>query len=70
MRDYEQEHVMPAPGKSGLIDISAELKAETEKAFKIFDGARTEWVPKTQVENNDDGTFTMPEWLAKDRGFI
>jgi hypothetical protein len=27
-------------------------------------------VPKSQVEQNDDGTFTMPEWLAKDKGFI
>lgn len=61
---------MPVPGKSGLFDLSAELKAETEKAFLIFDGAKTEWVPKSQVEDNGDGTFTMPEWLAKDKGFI
>jgi hypothetical protein len=27
-------------------------------------------VPKQYVENNDDGTFTMPEWLALDKGFI
>lgn len=53
-----------------LIDISGEKKAETEKAFQIYDGARTEWVPKSQVEDNGDGTFTMPEWLAKDKGFI
>lgn len=53
-----------------LIDISGEIRAETEKAFQIFDGARTEWVPKSQVEDNGDGTFTMPEWLAKDKGFI
>lgn len=53
-----------------LIDISGEKRAETEKAIQIYDGARTEWVPKSQVEENDDGTFTMPEWLAKDKGFI
>jgi hypothetical protein len=53
-----------------LVDISGELRAETEKAFQIYDGARTEWVPKSQVEDNGDGTFTMPEWLAKDKGFI
>ncbi len=61
---------MPAPGKSGLIDISAEVKGESDKAFKLYDGAKTEWVPKSQVEDNGDGTFTMPEWLAKDKGFI
>ena len=53
-----------------LIDIAAELRGETDKAFRIFDGKTTEWVPKSQVEQNDDGTFTMPEWLAKDKGFI
>jgi len=58
------------PHKSNLIDISAELHGETEKAFRLFDGKLTEWVPKSQVENNNDGTFTMPEWLAMDKGFI
>lgn len=53
-----------------LIDIAAEIHGETEKAWRLFDGKTTEWVPKSQVENNGDGTFTMPEWLAKDKGFI
>ncbi len=53
-----------------LIDIAAEARGETEKAFYLYDGKRTEWVPKSQVENNGDGTFTMPEWLAQKCGFI
>jgi len=53
-----------------LVDIAAELRGETDKAYRIFDGYKTEWVPKSQVENNGDGTFTMPEWLAQDKGFI
>lgn len=57
-------------GKRELVDIAAELKGESEKAYRIFDGAKTEWVPKSQVERNPDGTFTMPEWLAMDKGFI
>ena len=56
--------------RSDLIDISAEIRGETEKAYRLFDGTTTEWVPKSQVEANGDGTFTMPEWLAKERGFI
>lgn len=56
--------------KERLTDIAAEIKGETEKAFRLFDGAKTEWVPKSQCEDNGDGTFTMPEWLAKDKGFI
>lgn len=53
-----------------LTDIAAELLHETEKAYRIYDGDKTEWVPKSQVEKNDDGTFTMPTWLAKEKGFI
>jgi hypothetical protein len=53
-----------------LTDIAAERRGETDRAIKLFDGVRTEWVPKSQVEDNGDGTFTMPEWLAKDKGFI
>lgn len=53
-----------------LVDISGEIRGETNRALKIYDGTRTEWVPKSQAENNGDGTFTMPEWLAKEKGFI
>lgn len=65
-----------------LIDVAAQLKGETDKAFCLYDG-RSEvkkgnttpselrvWVPKSQVEDNGDGTYTMPEWLALDKGFI
>jgi len=67
---------------NNLTDIAAEIRHETDNAYLLFDG-RTEikkgdtikseirqWVPKSQVENNKDGTFTMPEWLAKEKGFI
>jgi hypothetical protein len=53
-----------------LFDVAAEVRGETEKAFRLYDGKRTEWVPKSQVEDNNDGTFTMPMWLAKDKGFV
>jgi hypothetical protein len=57
-------------GHSDLIDIAAELRRETEKALLLFDGTAEVWVPKSQVEDNGDGTFAMPEWLAKDKGLI
>ncbi len=57
-------------GKKELIDIAAQVRHETEKAFLIYDGKTETWVPKSMVEQNIDGTFTMPEWLAKDKGFI
>jgi hypothetical protein len=53
-----------------LIDIAGELRGETDKAFRIYDGKTTEWVPKSQVEKNEDGTFTMSLWLAQEKGFI
>lgn len=56
--------------KSDLIDIAAEKRGETEKALRLFDGKKSEWVPKSQVEDNGDGTYAMPEWLALEKGFI
>jgi len=53
-----------------LIEIAGEKRGETEKAIRIYDGSRTEWVPKQYVEDNRDGTFTMEEWIAKEKGFI
>ncbi len=68
--------------KKELIDIAAELRHETNAAYLIFDG-RSEikkgdtvkselrvWVPKSMVEYDGKQTFTMPIWLAKDKGFI
>jgi len=53
-----------------LIDLALLLKHETSKAFLVTDGDRDVWLPKSQVEKNDDGTFTMPEWLAQDKELI
>lgn len=53
-----------------LCDIAAELRRETPKAWLIFDGAKEVWVPKSEVENNNDGSFTMPEWIALEKGLI
>jgi hypothetical protein len=50
--------------------LPANFAASPRKAYRIYDGKTTEWVPKSQVEKNPDGTFTMPEWLAQDKGFI
>ncbi len=56
--------------KRELVDIAAEREGETDRAYRLYDGNVTEWVPKSQVERNDDDTWTMPEWLAQDKGFI
>lgn len=56
--------------KNGRTDIVAIAQNETDDALLLFDGELSAWVPKSQIEDNRDGTWTMPVWLAKDRGFI
>lgn len=53
-----------------LVDIEAELRHETPAAYRIYDGKNTVWLPKSQVEANNDGTFTMPRWLAEEKGLV
>lgn len=53
-----------------LFDLEAEIQGETPKAWRLYDGKITAWVPKSQAQDNKDGTFTMPEWLAIDKGFV
>lgn len=56
--------------KEKLIDIACKILNETDKAIRIDDGTKKEWLPKSQIEDNKDGTVTMPEWLAIEKGFI
>ena len=53
-----------------LVDISGEVRAQTERAVQFYDGTRSVWLPRSQIEINDDGTVTMPEWLAMDKELI
>ena len=56
---------------SNLVDIAGELKGETEKAYRFFDGLRLVWLPKSQCEWDPDAkTITMEEWLAKEKELI
>lgn len=57
------------------IEISVEIKFETDLAYRVFDGARTEWVPKRFISDycEEDGriiSIFLPEWLALEKGFI
>jgi hypothetical protein len=51
------------------VHVFAEVEAETEKALKLSDNLKTEWVPKSQVKQVGDGVFEMPKWLAVKKGF-
>lgn len=64
--------------KSDLIDVSAQLHRETDKAVLVSDDGEREnalWLPKSQIEFTPPDrkgvtTITLPEWLAKDKGLI
>lgn len=53
-----------------LVDLDLELRHETEKAYLVFNGVKSVWLPKSQCENNYNGTFTMPKWLAVEKELI
>ncbi len=56
---------------SDLIDIEAVLRHETDGAFLLdHEGDNPVWVPKSLVQDNGDGAFAMPEWLALEKGLI
>ena len=58
------------------IEICLEIKKETEKAFLVTDGDVEEWLPKSQIELDQNGgegdtvIITMPEWMAEKKEFI
>lgn len=56
--------------KSTLIDLPAELRAETPMAWLLStDGDNRVWIPKSQAEF-DGETLTLPEPLAQEKGLI
>lgn len=58
------------PRNTDPVEVEAKAQNETDDAFLLYDGSITKWVPKSKVTDNGDGTFTMPEWLAMEKGFI
>jgi hypothetical protein len=57
-------------GRSDIVDIACEIRAQTDRAIQIYDGTVTVWLPLSQVEIGDDGTVAMPEWLATEKGLL
>lgn len=56
-----------------MIDIACEVMRETDKAVLVSETGEKDdgvWLPKSQIEINDDGTISLPEWLAMDKGLI
>jgi hypothetical protein len=62
--------------RSEPVEIALVLHAESPIAWLLSDTddrADAKWAPKSQVtrgEGRDDDVWTMPEWLAIDRGWL
>ena len=66
--------------KSGLVDIAYTIMQEREKAIAVADGTTETvngrerlkwfWLPRSAIEINNDGTVTMSERLAMEKGLI
>ena len=57
------------------VEIECEVRGETERALKIFDGKIEVWIPKSQItdECEEDGKLTsifIPVWLATEKGLV
>jgi hypothetical protein len=65
-------------GKYDPVEFCGEMKHETDKAYLVDDGANEVWIPKSQCMDvvqiggalSSEYEFTIPEWLAKEKGII
>lgn len=63
--------------KQQLFDVTVQKVQpfETDLAWRLSDGTKTEWFPKSQRELSEPDSkglqeLTAPEWLLRAKGFI
>ena len=47
-----------------------EIKHESERAVLVVIDGDDHWIPKSQIKDQDGNTFTITEWIAKQKGFL
>jgi hypothetical protein len=58
------------------IELSGEIRFETERAILFCDGNKEVWLPRSQIEDIDlttsppSAVITIPEWLAENKELI
>lgn len=57
------------------IEFCGEVRRESDHALMVYDGKTRVWIPKSQIKSQrcikgDDFEFTIPEWLAREKGII
>lgn len=50
--------------------IPLDLIRSTDEAYLVSDGTKEVWLPKSQADDNEDGTFDVEEWIAIEKGLI
>lgn len=54
-----------------FVDIECIVLMKTAAAILVDVGKKEHvWLPESQTEDNEDGTVTVPEWLAMEKGLI
>ena len=67
--------IIKSVGKN-YVELELELEHESEKALLVSNGITTEWVPKSQLEDDPEHLknglvrIIVPEWLAVQKGFV
>lgn len=66
-----------ADGSANMIDVDVEYRSQTAAGIAVWQGEydtnnkeKWVWLPKSQITDNGDGTYKMPEWLATQKGLI
>ena len=71
-RDAERlwgETKMPTV-ESRPVKIRAKVEHRYERFIWVNVKGESIWLPRKLIEENRDGTLTMPDWLAKERGLL
>ena len=75
MRDLFGEEIDDGPA-AGEVALSLVLHDQGPKAWLLGEGIdrrEARWVPKSEVkrgEGRDENVWSMPRWLARDRGWM
>lgn len=66
----------PPPRDPSPVTIALRVLDQTDKAFLLVCEARKAkpaWAPKSELmrgEGHQEGLFTMPRWVARERGWL
>lgn len=52
-----------------IVTLTLDFHHDTDAALLLSDGDTKAWVPKSAVEDHEDGTYSMPESMAQEKGW-